>query len=152
RSPSLQFCAQAAEVEVDPETGQVRVRRIAAVNDVGTIINEIGHQGQVEGSVVQGIGYALMEELATEQGRITTSSLGEYKLPTLEDIPDLVTINVQSTGPGPFNAMGIGETPIVPTAAAIANAVADAIGAPVTQLPILPERVLEARSTILPES
>lgn len=144
RSSIQQYCAQAAEVEVDPETGQVRLRKLVAVNDVGVIINQIGHQGQIEGCVVQGMGYALMEELSLEEGRITTAHLGEYKLPTIEDLPELVTINIRTTGPGPFEAKGIGETPHVPTAAAIAAAVADAIGAPVYRLPLTPERVLDA--------
>ncbi len=144
RSPNQQFCGQAAEVEVDPETGEVHLRKLAAVQDVGAIINEIGHQGQIEGSVVQGVGYALMEELSVDQGHITTASFGDYKIPTICDIPEMVTVNIRTTGPGPFEAKGIGETPTVPTAAAIANAVADAIGAPILQLPITPERVLEA--------
>jgi len=94
--------------------------------------------------VVQGLGYALMEELSTEEGRITAAHLGDYKLPTIEDIPELETINIRTTGPGPFEAKGIGETPTVPTAAAIAGAVADAIGVSVLSLPLTPERVLEA--------
>ena len=122
----------------------MRLRKLAAVQDVGAIINEIGHQGQIEGSVVQGVGYALMEELSVDQGHITTASFGDYKIPTICDIPNMVTVNIRTTGPGPFEAKGIGETPIVPTAAAIANAVGDAIGAPILQLPITPERVLEA--------
>lgn len=144
RSAIQQYCAQAAEVEVDPETGHVELRKLVAVNDVGTIINEIGHQGQIDGCVVQGVGYALMEELVVEDGRITTANLGEYKMPTIQDIPDLQTVNIRTIGPGPFEAKGIGETPTVPTAAAIANAVADAIGRPVRQLPLTPERILDA--------
>jgi CO/xanthine dehydrogenase Mo-binding subunit len=145
RSPNQLFCGQAAEVEVDPETGQVRLRKLVTVQDVATIINEIGHQGQIDGSVVQGIGLALMEEVGLEEGRVTTQNLGEYKLPTIRDIPELITINVQAdTGPGPFNAKGIGETPHVPTAAAIANAVADAIGAPIRELPVTADRVIAA--------
>jgi CO/xanthine dehydrogenase Mo-binding subunit len=145
RSPNQPFCGQAAEVEVDPETGQVQLRKLVTVQDVATIINEIGHQGQIDGCVVQGIGLALMEEVGLEEGRVTTQNLGEYKLPTIRDIPELVTINVRAdSGPGPFNANGIGETPHVPTAAAIANAVADAIGAPIRELPITADRVLDA--------
>jgi CO/xanthine dehydrogenase Mo-binding subunit len=145
RSPNQLFCGQAAEVEVDPETGQVTLRKLVTVQDVATIINEIGHQGQIDGCVVQGIGLALMEEVGLEEGRVTTQNLGEYKLPTIRDIPELVTINVPAdTGPGPFNAKGIGETPHVPTAAAIANAVADAIGAPIRELPITADRVIAA--------
>jgi CO/xanthine dehydrogenase Mo-binding subunit len=145
RSPNQLFCGQAAEVEVDPETGQVRLTKLVTVQDVATIINEVGHQGQIDGSVVQGVGLALMEEVGLEEGRVTTQNLGEYKLPTMRDIPELVTINVRAdTGPGPFNAKGIGETPHVPTAAAIANAVADAIGAPIRELPVTADRVLAA--------
>jgi CO/xanthine dehydrogenase Mo-binding subunit len=148
RSPNQLFCGQAAEVEVDPETGQVRILKLATVQDVATIINAIGHQGQIDGSVVQGIGLALTEEVGVEDGRVTTQNLGDYKLPTIRDIPELATINVPAdSGPGPFNAKGIGETPHVPTAAAIANAVADAIGAPMLQLPLTAERVLEAIQT-----
>jgi CO/xanthine dehydrogenase Mo-binding subunit len=143
RSTNVQFVAQAAQVEVDPETGQVHVRKLATVQDVGTIINEVGHQGQIEGCVIQGVGFALMEELSVEEGRITTANFGDYKMPTAEDIPELTTINVVTSGPGPFSAKGIGETPTVPTAAAIANAVSDAIGKTIDRLPATPERVLE---------
>src|SRR5581483_7983031 len=144
RSPDVGYCTQAAEVEVDPETGEVRVCKMASVQDVGTIINAIGHQGQIEGAIVQGMGYAMMEELATDQGRITTGNFGDYKVPTMRDLPELTTVNIRTTGPGPFESKAIGEIPIMPTAGALANAVADAIGAPITELPITPERVLNA--------
>jgi CO/xanthine dehydrogenase Mo-binding subunit len=135
--------AQAAEVEVDPETGQVHVLRLSSAQAVGTIINETAHQGQIDGCVVQGYGYALTEELAIEDGRVTTVHLGDYKMPTMPDVPPLTTINLPFHGEGPFGAQAVGETPVVPTPAAIANAVADAIGVPVTQLPLSAERVLE---------
>lgn len=135
-------CVQAAEVEVDPETGQVRVRRLVTAQAVGTIINETAHQGQIDGCLVQGLGYALIEELAIADGRVQNGHLGDYKLPTIADIPPLTTINVPHRGDGPFGAQAIGETPVVPTPAAIANAVADAIGVPVTELPLSAERVL----------
>ena len=144
QSEDTGYCVQAAEVEVDAETGQVRIRRMIAAQDVGTIINETGHQAQIEGAIVQGIGYTLMEELAMEGGRITTGSLGDYKEPTIRDVPPLTTINIETSGPGPFGAKAIGEIPIMPTPAAIANAVADAIGAPLFELPLTAERVLEA--------
>jgi CO/xanthine dehydrogenase Mo-binding subunit len=144
QSQNLQFMAQAAEVEVDPETGQVRVRKMASVQESGTIINALGHQGQIEGGMVQGLGYALTEELELEEGRITNTHLGEYKLPTVRDIPELTTINLAAVGVGPYAAKAIAELPCVPTAPAIANAVADAIGAPIQQLPITAERVLAA--------
>jgi CO/xanthine dehydrogenase Mo-binding subunit len=134
--------AQAAEVEIDPETGQVRVLRLSTAQAIGTIINETSHQGQLDGCLVQGYGYALTEELAIEDGKVLTGHLGDYKLPTIADVPPLTTINLPHHGDGPFGAQAIGETPVVPTPAAIANAVADAIGVPVMELPISAERVL----------
>ena len=144
RSPDPGICAQMAEVEVDTETGQVKLRRLVTAQDVGTIINALGHQGQIDGSVVQGVGYALMEELLVEDGRVTTPNYNDYKMPTMRDIPELTTVNVPAPGLGPFAAKSIGEIPTIPTAGAIANAVADAIGAPVLQLPVTAERVLAA--------
>lgn len=143
RSPDRGYGVQAAEVEVDAETGQVRVRKFVSAQDTGTVINPLGHQGQIDGGAVTGIGFALSEELVLEDGRVANAHLGEYKLPTPRDIPGLVTVNIPSTGPGPFSAKAIGELPSVPGAAAIANAVADAIGAPIYRLPIRSEQVLE---------
>lgn len=144
RSGDSAHCVQAAEVRVDPETGGVELLRMASAQDVGTIINAIGHQGQIEGALVQGIGFGLMEELTAEDGRITAANLGDYKMPTSRDIPSLATINIPAEGPGPFGARAIGELPHIPTAGAIANAIADAIGTPVFELPITAERVLQA--------
>lgn len=140
------YCAQAAEVEVDPETGQVTVRKIVTAHDVGTVLNPMTHQGQIEGGVIQGLGYALMEEMETAAGQISTLSLGDYKIPTIKDIPELVTILLEPAGgPAPFQSKGIGESSNTPVAAAIANAVSDALGGrPLTRLPITAERVLAA--------
>ena len=139
------FCAQAADVEVDPETGAVTVKRLVSAHDVGAILNPLMHQGQVEGGVIQGLGYALMEELQTEEGHISTVSFGDYKIPTSADIPELVTVLVEGkNGPAPYRSKGIGESANIPVAAAIANAVADAIGAPVPSLPLTAEKVLRA--------
>ena len=91
-SPVTSYCTQIVEVEVDTETGQVRVERIVTAHDVGTVINPLTHQGQIEGGVIQGLGYALMEELGTEEGRISTLTLGDYKMPTMPDIPKLETV------------------------------------------------------------
>jgi carbon-monoxide dehydrogenase large subunit len=136
------FTAQIAEVAVDPQTGQVTVRRFTTAHDVGTIINPIGHQGQIEGGFIQGLGYALMEEMKTEDGRVGTLSLGDVKLPTMQDIPPLTTVILQDpVGPGPFNAKAIGEGSISAVAPAIANAVADACGVRVLDLPITAEKV-----------
>ena len=139
------FSAQVAEVEVDPETGQVTVVRIVTAHDVGTILNPLTHQGQIEGGVIQGLGYALMEEITTEDGRISTLSLGDYKIPTMPDIPKLETVLLQSaSGPAPFDSKGIGESSNVPVAGAIANAVFDAAGVRIYDLPITAEKVLKA--------
>ena len=139
------FCAQAAEVEVDAETGAVTVKRLVSAHDVGAILNPLIHQGQVEGGVIQGLGYALMEELQTEDGHISTVSFGDYKIPTIADVPELVTVLVEGkNGPAPYRSKGIGESANIPVAAAIANAVADAIGTPVPSLPLTAEKVLRA--------
>ncbi len=144
RSPDTGICVQMAEVTVDAETGQVSLKRMVTAQDVGAIINSLGHQGQIDGSIIQGVGYALMEELVLEGGRITTPNFNDYKMPTVQDVPELITVNVPDPGMGPFNAKSIGEIPHIPTAGAIANAVADAIGAPLFELPLTAERVLAA--------
>jgi CO/xanthine dehydrogenase Mo-binding subunit len=137
------YCTQVAEVEVDPETGQVKVNKIVTVHDVGTVINPLAHQGQIEGGVIQGLGYALMEEMVTEDGHISTLSLGDFKIPTINDIPELVTVLLEpSSGPAPFQGKGIGESSNTPVAAAIANAVYDAVGVRIMDLPITAEKVL----------
>jgi xanthine dehydrogenase molybdenum-binding subunit len=139
------FCAQVAEVEVDPETGQVRLERLVTAHDVGTIINPITHQGQIDGGVATGVGLALTEELVMEDGRITNGHLGDYKMPTVADMPRLETVLVESPGgTGPFEAKAIGEMANNSPPAAIANAVADAVGARLFELPITAERVLKA--------
>ncbi|MPZ12821.1 MAG: molybdopterin-dependent oxidoreductase [Chloroflexi bacterium] len=137
---------QAVEVDVDPETGEVNVCTCATVQEVGTIVNPLGFQGQIDGGFVQGLGFALTEELQIdEDGRLTNANLSMYKLPTICDVPPLVTANISvGSGPGPFNAKGVGELPTIPVAGAIANAVADAIGAHALEAPLTPERVLQA--------
>ena len=140
---TTEFTAQAAEVEVDPETGQVKVRRVVTSHDVGTIINPVSHQGQIAGGAVQGFGMAMMEEFATEEGKPLALNLADYKIPTIMDIPTLETVLVsRDDGPGPFNSGAIAESANVPTAAAVANAVSDALGKPVLQLPVTAEYVL----------
>jgi carbon-monoxide dehydrogenase large subunit len=139
------FCAQAVEVEVDPDTGQVTVKKLVTAHDVGTILNPLTHQGQIEGGMVQGLGYALMEELRTADGQISTLSLGEYKIPTMKDIPPLVTVLLEpGPGPAPYQSKGIGESSNTPVAAAIANAVCDAVGVRVLDLPLTAEKVFAA--------
>lgn len=144
------FCAYMLEVEVDRETGRVRPTDGVLVVDVGTIINPLAHQGQLEGGFVFGLGNALMEEVGfDDDGRVTTLSLGDYKLPTHMDVPPLRTVLVPTDiGPGPFGAKGIGETTNNAVAPAVANAVCDAIGKRIRTMPITAERVLDALRTI----
>jgi len=140
------FCAQIAEVEVDPETGQVQVTKLVTAHDVGTIINTTGHQGQIDGALIQGFGYALMEDNPIEDGRIITTNLNDFKIPTTKDIPVLTTeLLANPTGPVPFQGKAIGELPNVPTAAAIANAVFDATGVRIFDLPITAEKILSGK-------
>jgi CO/xanthine dehydrogenase Mo-binding subunit len=143
------FCAQVAEVEVDPETGQVQLRKLATAHDVGTILNPLTHQGQIEGGVVQGIGQALTEQLQVQDGAVTTLHLGDYKLPTAMDIPELTTVLVETkTGPAPYAGKAVGELSNVAVPAAIANAVFAAAGVRLLELPITAEKVyagLQAR-------
>jgi carbon-monoxide dehydrogenase large subunit len=139
------FCAQVAEVEVDPETGAVRVRRIVTAHDVGTILNPLSHQGQIDGSIVMGLGQGVMEQLVIENGRVANNNLGDYKLPTAKDIPELTTVLLESPGGvGPMNAKPIGEFANNCPPAAIANAVADAVGARLFDLPISAEKIYAA--------
>jgi CO/xanthine dehydrogenase Mo-binding subunit len=145
QSPVTAFAAQVAEVSVDPETGEVKLRKITTAHDTGMIMNPIGHQGQIDGGVVQGIGYGLIEQLPVHDGRVEVAHFGEYKIPTLKDIPALKTILLESeSGVGPYKVKGIGENPISPVAPAIANAIEDAVGVRIRDLPITAEKVYAA--------
>ena len=140
--PMTTFTAQVVELEVDPETGQIRLLDVVTAHDVGTIINPLGHQGQIEGGLLQGVGFGLLEELRIEDGQVSTLNLGDYKLPNIRDIPPLTTVLVEEElGPAPFHGKAIGESSIIPTGAAIANAVYDAVGVRFHDLPINAENV-----------
>ncbi|MBM4260805.1 MAG: xanthine dehydrogenase family protein molybdopterin-binding subunit [Deltaproteobacteria bacterium] len=140
--PEGAFAACVAEVGVDVNTGQVTLRRLDTIHDVATILNPVGHQGQIDGGIMQGVGYGLMEELAMEEGRVTTTNLGEYKVPNIRDIPALKTTLVHShEGASPFHSKEIGESAISQVAPAIANAIYDAVGVRITELPITAEKV-----------
>ena len=142
-SPAYSFAAQAAEVDVDTETGTVRLVRIVAADDVGTPINPMAVEGQVEGSIGQAIGYALTEQLIMENGHLVNGNLADYTVPTAETVPRIETVLVDVSDPnGPFGAKGGSECPFSPTAGAIANAVYDAVGVRITSLPITAEKVL----------
>jgi CO/xanthine dehydrogenase Mo-binding subunit len=140
------FCAQVAEVEVAEDTGEVTLKTFTTAHDVGTVLNPISHQGQIEGAVMQGIGYAMMEELQYDEGRVTTLSFGEYKIPTMRDIPELRTVLVpsESGGPTPYGGKAIGEQPISAVAPAIVNAVLDATGISIVDLPVTAEKMYRA--------
>jgi CO/xanthine dehydrogenase Mo-binding subunit len=136
------FAGIAVEVAVDAETGRVDVTRVVNANEVGKIVNPMMHQGQIDGGLIQGFGYALMENVAVEDGRVTTANLNDYKLPTARDVPPMETILLE-----PDLTLGItpiGEGPNAAMSAAIANAVADATGTDQLVLPITPESVRAA--------
>jgi CO/xanthine dehydrogenase Mo-binding subunit len=140
------FASQLARVEVDPDTGEVTLHGFAVVQDVGRAINPLAVEGQMQGGAVQSLGIALTEALAyDESGRLTNPSLLDYRKLTAADLPNIETIIVEVPSPaGPFGARGVGEPPIVPAPAAIANAVADATGVRITECPLTPERIAMA--------
>ena len=139
------ICAQVAEVEVDTDTGAVRVHRVVSAHDVGTIINPIMHQGQIDGATIMGMGQGMMEELVMNGGKITNNNLGDYKLPSVKDIPELKTVLVKTTGGvGPLDSKPIGEFANNGPPAAIANAIADAVGVRLFELPVKAEKIYQA--------
>jgi len=141
--PDYVYGAHAVEVSVDTGTGEVRVLKSAGAHDVGRAINPQAVAGQIEGGAAQGQGYALSEEMIYREGKLVTPSFSEYLIPTAMDMPRVDSIILESrSGLGPFGAKGIGEPAMTPVAPAIANAVADAIGVRVFELPITPERVM----------
>jgi CO/xanthine dehydrogenase Mo-binding subunit len=137
------FCAQLARIELDPETGEVTLRDFVVVQDVGRAINPLGVEGQMQGGAVQSLGMALTEALTyDDRGRLTNPSLLDYRKLTAADLPNIETIIVEKPSPaGPFGARGVGEPPIVPAPAAIANALEDAAGVRLTELPLTSERI-----------
>jgi xanthine dehydrogenase YagR molybdenum-binding subunit len=141
------FGAQFAEVEVDLGTGQVRVLRIVAVHDCGRIVNPLTFSSQIEGGIIQGLGFALMEQRVVDQrfGTVMNANLEQFHIPTIRDVPeiDIVLLDRPNTYANTLGALGAGEPPIIPTPGAIANAVAHAIGRPVSGLPLTPDRVLD---------
>jgi len=144
----LTFGVQVAEVAVDVETGEVWVDRIAAIHDVGRVINPLGASSQIEGGIIQGIGHTLSEQRLHDPrtGAILTTSFDAYRMPTIADVPEIVSelVDVPDEHLTNLGSKGLGEPPIVPTAAAIANAIRDATGADVRQLPITREEMLRA--------
>jgi 4-hydroxybenzoyl-CoA reductase alpha subunit len=142
-SPGYSFGAQVVDVEVNPITGRVKILKVFAAHDCGTAINPSSVEGQVEGSIAQGLGYALTEELQLEKGEIKNASFFGYKIPTMLDMPPMETVLVEAVDPeGPFGAKGVSEGTILPLPPALANAVYDATGIRVKELPITPEKIL----------
>ena len=143
--PDYAYGAHAVEVSVDVDTGEVEVLKSVAAHDVGQCINPAAVEGQIQGGAQNGQGFALSEEMLYEEGRLVTPSFSEYLMPTAMDMPKVECILLESrSGVGPFGAKGIGEPAMTPVAPAIANAVADAIGVRVFEMPITPERVVMA--------
>ncbi|MDP8227898.1 MAG: molybdopterin-dependent oxidoreductase, partial [Candidatus Electryoneaceae bacterium] len=144
-SPAFGCSAQIAEVEVDLETGEVTVLKVTGAHDCGFAINRTQVEGQMQGSVSMGMGEALMEEIIYDpSGRILNANLAEYKIPTSLDMPSLEAIIVETIEPnGPFGAKEVGEGAIMPTIPAILNAIYDATGVRITELPSTPERIMK---------
>lgn len=146
------FGSHAAEVLVDVETGEVQVKKIVAVHDVGKAINPMLVTGQIEGGVVQGLGMALMEEVIRKDGRMMNPNFTDYILPTMVDVPPIEAVILEHFDPGgPYGAHGIGEPPLIGTPPAILAAIADAIGARIPELPATPERVWRAIQEARPD-
>ena len=139
------YGAQAAEVEVDPSTGKVDVLRIVAAHDVGRVINPLNCEQQIEGALVTGVGITLLEELIVREGKPVNTNFRDYRIPTSLDAPEVTSIFVEAAHKdGPYGAKGVGEPALAPTAPAIGNAVYNAIGVRIKDLPITPEKILNA--------
>jgi CO/xanthine dehydrogenase Mo-binding subunit len=140
--PAMSFATHLAEVEVDPESGRVDLINFYAAHDSGTVINPLLAEGQIEGGAVMGFGWALTEELKFDNGRILNPNFHDYKLFSIKDIPDITPILVETCDPnGPFGAKGLGECAMVSTAPAILNAIKDAVGVRICDLPANSEKV-----------
>ncbi len=150
-NPFQIFCyaTQIADVEVDTETGMVKVLRIVAAHDVGKAINPAFVEGQIYGGIGFGLGQAMMENMVTKDGRVLNPNLTDYLIPTAEDMPEIKPILVEENEPsGPFGAKMIGEPPNLPTAPAIINAIYNAVGVRIMDLPVTPEKILKALKEI----
>lgn len=143
-SMTYAFGTQAALVEVDEDTGKVKVLKVVAIHDAGRVLNPNGAEGQIEGGVVMSLGYSLIEQLLLEDGMVLNPSFADYKLVTSLEVPEIEVEFVGNPDPaGPFGAKGLGEHGCIPTSAAIANAIYDAVGARIFELPATPDRILQ---------
>jgi xanthine dehydrogenase molybdenum-binding subunit len=144
-SATYGFAAQGAVVDVEEATGKIEVRRVASAHDVGRALNPIGCEGQIEGGIHMGLGYCLTEELRLAEGRVLNGGFLDYKLLTAPDMPEILVTLIETVDEaGPFGAKGLGEAGTIPISAAVANAVKDAVGVRLSELPMTPERVYRA--------
>lgn len=142
---AFSFAAQAAEVEVNTLTGEVKVMRLIIANDVGTAINPLGLQGQIEGGAIMGIGHALTENFIVEEGRVITDRLARYRMPSITFTPEIISFVVEHpVSEGPFGAKGVGEIVLIPTIPAITNAIYNAVGVRFDRIPVDQEKILLA--------
>jgi CO/xanthine dehydrogenase Mo-binding subunit len=143
--PDFTYGTHAVEIAVDEETGRVEILKLIICYDVGRAINRLSVEGQLEGGAIYGMGYGLTEEVIIDRGVIQTPSFSEYLLPTSMDVPEVQTIVLESgDGVGPFGAKGVGEPSVNSIAPAIANAIYDAVGVRILNLPITPEKIVRA--------
>jgi xanthine dehydrogenase molybdenum-binding subunit len=150
-SASYAWATQVVEVEVDLDTGIVRMTKVTGAHDVGRVINRLGIEGQIEGGVVMGQGYALTENLMIEDGRVKNPNFRDYKLVTAPEIPDMDISFIETMdGEGPQGAKGVGEAPAICIAAATANAIYNATGVRIYELPFTPEKVYRALQGVAP--
>ncbi len=144
-SETYAYGSHGVELEVDRETGKVRILKYIAAHDVGRAINPMLLKGQIYGAAIMGVGYALTEELKLEKGEVMNPNFRDYKILTAKDVVPVEPVIIETIDKdGPFGAKGIGEPGCVPTAPAIANAIYDAIGVRINDLPITPEKILAA--------
>jgi selenium-dependent xanthine dehydrogenase len=148
---AFSFAAQAAEVEVNKDSGEVRVLRVISANDVGRAINPLGLRGQVEGGVMMGLGNTITEHFIVEDGRVITNRMAKYRIPSIVHMPEIIPIIVEHpTQDGPYGAKGVGEVVTIPTPAAITNAIYNAVGVRIDSLPVDQEQILKAIQTQVP--
>jgi CO/xanthine dehydrogenase Mo-binding subunit len=138
--------AQIAEVHIDPDTGEVKLTNFVSVYSTGNVINPLMHRGQIDGGFVCGLGYAMTEQLIFEDGKVATTNFGDYKSPNIRDVPvcETVVLTTVGDGSGPYKTVSIGEAANLPVAAAIANAVEDAVRVRIRDLPITAAKVFSA--------
>jgi 4-hydroxybenzoyl-CoA reductase subunit alpha len=144
-SPSYSYTAFITEVTVDPETGFIKVDKVTAAHDCGTVLNPLGVEGQIEGSIHMGLGQALMEKMVYDKGAVQNASFLDYKIPCAFEQPEIDILSLPSSeNEGPFGAKEVGEGALAPLIPSVANAVYDAVGVRLTEIPMTPDRVLAA--------